>query len=294
MIGWLIYDQENAKQNASYIEWFHDEAKKQGIELKLIIRENLAVGVEYGSYLFRYEDEKVTLPDFVVIRTIEPILQQIFQQITLPTFNESKVAEICNHKSKTHIELNKLKIPMIPTYFATKHAPPKKPPLPYPFVVKEAVGRGGKQIYYCQSFDDWENAIQSLSTNDFLIQSADVQLGKDVRVFVIGKEIISAVLRVNKHDFRANFKLGGDAVPYTLTEADKKMIQKIIHHFDFGLVGIDFLIGHDGELIFNEIEDVVGSRTLSKVSEINLLEKYVSYIKNKVKKHSVVENKVRS
>lgn len=45
MIGWLIYDQENAKQNASYIEWFQDEAKKQGIELKLIIRENLAVGV---------------------------------------------------------------------------------------------------------------------------------------------------------------------------------------------------------------------------------------------------------
>lgn len=67
------------------------------------------------------------------------------------------------------------------------------------------------------------------------------------------------------------------------------MIQKIIDHFDFGLVGIDFLIGHDGELIFNEIEDVVGSRTLSEISDINLLEKYVTFIKTKVAEHILLE-----
>lgn len=290
MIGWLIYDKESAKENHSYIDWFQLEAKKQNIELQLIIREELAVGIEYGSYLFRYEGENVRLPDFVVIRTIEPILQRIFEQITIPTFNEYRVAEICNHKAKTYIEMNRLKIPMMPTYFATKKAIPNEPPLPFPFVVKEATGRSGKQVHLCRSFADWNHALSSLATNDFVIQSADVQLGKDVRVFVIGKEIISAVLRVNENDFRANFKLGGKAVPYTLSNEEKKLINKIINHFDFGLVGIDFFIGHDGELFFNEIEDVVGSRILSKTSDINLLEKYVTYIKNKVKEHFVIEN----
>jgi len=120
------------------------------------------------------------------------------------------------------------------------------------------------------------------SIKRYFIQSADVMLGKDLRVFVIGKEIIAAVLRVNKNDFRANYKLGGDAILYTLSDKEKKMIQQIIDHFDFGLVGIDFLIGNNGELLFNEIEDVVGSRILSKVSDINLLEKYVTFIKNKI------------
>ncbi len=289
MLGWLIYDSENAEVNKSYIEWFQHEAKKQGIDLQLIIRERLAVGIEHGSYQFYLNDKLVSLPNFVVIRTIEPILQHIFETLTIPSFNEAYVAEICNHKSKTYIELNRLNIPMMATYFATKQAPPATLPLSFPFVVKEATGRSGKQIYYCKTLNDWKHALQSLSTNDFLIQAADVQLGKDVRVFVIGKEIISAVLRVNEKDFRANYKLGGKAVPFTLTESQKKMIQKIIDHFDFGLVGIDFLIGHDGELIFNEIEDVVGSRTLSEISDINLIEKYVTFIKTKVAEHILLE-----
>ena len=60
----------------------------------------------------------------------------------------------------------------------------------------------------------------------------------------------------------------------------------MIESMDFGLVGIDFLFDSEGGLLFNEIEDVVGSRTLSQVSDINLLEKYVSFIKQNVKRSS--------
>src|SRR5690625_6839454 len=92
-------------------------------------------------------------------------------------------------------------------------------------------------------------------------------MGKDLRVFVIGKQIIAAVLRVNNNDFRANFKLGGSAFLYHLTIDEVEMINKIINHFDFGLVGIDFLIDKEGNLLFNEIEDVVGSRILSETTK---------------------------
>ena len=57
---------------------------------------------------------------------------------------------------------------------------------------------------------------------------------------------------------------------------------KIVHAFDFGMVGIDFLIGQDGHLYFNEIEDIVGSRTLSHVSDLNILKEYVTYIKDHI------------
>ncbi|MEI3614482.1 ATP-grasp domain-containing protein [Pseudogracilibacillus sp. SO30301A] len=280
MKGWLIYDKNSANENISYIEWFIDEAKQQSIQLELIYRESLTTGIVDGKHQLFIDQNTVTFPDFAVIRTIEPILQVFLEACHIHTFNSSTVSTICNHKILTHMEVNKLRIPMVPTYFTSKKTLPEYPPITYPLVIKEANGRSGKQVHLIKNHKEWKNAFSVLSTNDIMIQSANVELGKDVRVFVIGKEFIGAVLRVNKNDFRANFKLGGDAVTYILNASEKAMVQKIINHFNFGLVGIDFLISKQGELLFNEIEDVVGSRILSEVSDVNLLEKYVTYIKS--------------
>lgn len=282
MQGWLIYNERDAMENKSYIEWFIYESNKQNIDLKLIYRERLSIGLEYGMYEIKYDHKLITLPDFVVVRTIEPIIQYMLSALKIPIFNSFEVAKMSNHKSWTYMEMHRLGIPFLPTYFATKKAFPKTPPIPYPFVVKEAIGRGGKEVYYIKNFDDWKRLEKRIQSDDIIIQEANVQLGKDVRVFVVGKEIVAAVLRKNRKDFRANYKLGGTAELFQLNDEHKEMVQKIMHHFNFGLVGIDFLIGPNDEFLFNEIEDVVGSRILSATTEINLLEKYVSLIKQSV------------
>mgnify|MGYP001310885034 CR=1 FL=1 len=282
MQGWIIYNKRDAIENKSYIEWFIYECKKQDIQLTLLYREQLTIGLKEGMYVVNYENKPISLPDFIVIRTIEPLLQNTFEALFIPTFNSFEVAYTFNHKSRTYIEMHRLGIPLLPTFFTTKSSFPTNPPLSYPFVIKEATGRGGKQVYYIENEKDWKNVEKLIQSEDIIIQDANVQLGKDVRVFVVGREIVAAVLRKNYNDFRANYKLGGSAQLFHLTEAQKVMVQKIIDHFNFGLVGIDFLIGHDNELLFNEIEDVVGSRILSATTEINLLEKYVSLIKQTV------------
>ena len=71
---------------------------------------------------------------------------------------------------------------------------------------------------------------------------------------------------------------------FCISEDEKIVIDKIISQFDFGLVGIDFIIGDSGQLIFNEIEDVVGSRMLYKTSDINIVERYLQYIMKKLTK----------
>lgn len=279
MLGWLIYSEKDARENVSYIEWFIAEAAKQQMNVKLMYREHLIVGLKENKHIITYYHKHIPLPDFVVIRTIEPLLQYTFEALSIPTFNSFTVAQMANHKSWTYIKMSELNIPLLQTIFTTKQTMPKEPPLSFPFVVKEATGRGGKQVYYIEDDYDWQNIKQLIESNDLIIQEANVQLGKDVRVFVIGKSIIAAVLRENKHDFRANFKLGGTARLYSLSTTERDMIQTIINHFDFDLVGIDFLINDKNELIFNEIEDVVGSRILSETTNFNLLEKYMLHIK---------------
>ena len=280
--GWLIYRQKDAKQNASYIQWFIDESNKQNIDLKLIDRERLSIGMINNQKVITYEQQHINLPDFVVIRTVEPFLNTFFEACHIPTFNPSVVAHLSHHKYLAYDYMNRLNIPMVDTIFIKKEDLSDRLPFPLPFVIKDAHGRSGKHVYLISQHQQWKELLTKLPQGDFIIQSAQVKLGQDLRVFVIGKEIIAAVLRKNRSDFRANFKLGGTAEVYELNSQERSMIEKIINQFDFGLVGIDFLIHEDGQLLFNEIEDVVGSRILSATTSINLLEKYVTHIHHKL------------
>ena len=280
--GWLIYSKKDALENSSYIDWFIEEARLQNIRLTLILREDLTIGLSNNKHTVKLGQQKVNLPQFAVVRIIEPFLSLHLEMCGIKVFNSSTISTICNHKSLTHLEMSKLQIPMVNMIFVKKENLSDVPPMDFPFVVKEATGRSGQQVHLIESLEDWRLCYPTLNTTDLVIQSTQVQPGKDVRVFIVGKEIVGAVLRENKDDFRANFKLGGTASWYPLHSEQIKMINKIIHHFDFAMVGIDFLIGINGEFLFNEIEDVVGSRILSKTSDINIVNKYITHIKNHI------------
>lgn len=277
--GWLIYKKEDASRNESYINWFIKEADKQDIQLHLIFRDDLLIGIHGINFVTSYRNKTIKLPDFCIIRTLDATLQAHFSAQNILCFNNYNTSLICNDKSATHIEIAKIGVPAVQTFhFDIKEL--HKPPIPFPFILKSVNGRSGSEVFLVKNNDKLSYVLNNKITSRFIIQSANVEMGKDLRVFVIGKKIIAAVLRESKNDFRANYKLGGSATLYNLNDDEITLINKIINHFDFGLVGIDFLIGHDGQLLFNEIEDVVGSRILSETTNINILSEYLTHIKS--------------
>lgn len=139
-----------------------------------------------------------------------------------------------------------------------------------------------KSTYSNEAMQKIDEIRKALHGSDLVVQPRIGSKNQDMRVYVIGKEIIAAVLRTAKEGFKSNFSLGGEVRLYELNEEEKTLVNLIINKFDFGLVGIDFIIGDDGELIFNEIEDVVGSRMLYKCSDINIVERYLKYILNNI------------
>ncbi|GAA0442374.1 hypothetical protein GCM10008983_19290 [Lentibacillus halophilus] len=283
MQGWLIYNDADAKQNKSFIEWFLKEARLQRINLHFIRREDMTVGVFKNKRTILFQNKPAEWPDFAVVRTIDPMLSMQLESLGVTVYNPSETAAICNNKAQTHFHVSKLGIPTADTIFAANtDSLPDEPPLTFPFVIKDTGGRGGKQVKLVKDSSSWNQLQEQWPTgSDFIFQSAkNVQLGKDVRVFVIGKHIIGAVLRENETDFRANYKLGGSASWYVLREKDKKRINQMTDYFRFGMAGIDFLLDTEGGLLFNEIEDVVGSRTLSAVSDKNIVRDFLAYIKS--------------
>lgn len=279
--GWLIYNKHDARQNESFIKWFIKEATLQDLTLTLLLREELTVGIINNKRTILYKNEPVTFPDFAVIRTVEPMLNLHLESLGISVYNSYAISAMCNDKAMTHYHMNKLSIPMVDTILLRKSGDNPVSPVTYPVVIKERTGRGGQQVYLAHNHRELKKHCATIPSDNLIVQSTEnIQSGKDVRVFIVGNEIIGAVLRSNERDFRSNFKLGGSATWYPLNKTEIAMINKIIHHFTFGMVGIDFLLDSNGNFILNEIEDVVGSRTLSIVSDINILRKYVTYIKN--------------
>lgn len=280
--GWLIYSDKDIEVNKAYIHWFMEEAALQSIHLQLVRREDLMIGIQKNRHVLLNNHQIEPLPEFAVVRTIDPMLSLHLESCGIIVFNNSRIATICNNKALTHHYVHQLDVPMVDTYFHKASFLKESPPLSFPFVVKTVAGRGGKEVYMVTNELEYLACMKKIKGNDIIIQSCHVQQGKDLRVFVVGKKIIAAVLRESNTDFRANYKLGGSATQYRLSKKEATRIQTIINYFDFGMVGIDFLLSMDGELLFNEIEDVVGSRILSAVSNTNILRLYVEHIKKHI------------
>jgi gamma-F420-2:alpha-L-glutamate ligase len=286
MVGWLIYHKEAAMYNERYIQFYIEEGRKLDVDVRLILVEELEFGVKNHTWFLSYRKEEITLPDFVIGRAIYPLLSRQLEMMGIPVFNNSLVAEICNDKARTYQYLAKTGIRMVDTSFYKNEQllklleEEKKVS-----VIKAVDGHGGSQVFLTgdgnngfPAADRMQEIIEGIGSSDLVKQPLVGNRHQDLRVYVIETEIIAAVLRTAREGFKSNFSLGGEVRLYELSQEEEDIVRKIIREFDFGLVGIDFIIGEQGELIFNEIEDVVGSRMLYQCSDINIVHRYLSYI----------------
>lgn len=283
MVAWLIYDRESAIYNKQYIQFYIEEGVKLGIEVKLILVQELEFGVRQNQWFVTYRHQEIKKPDFAVSRVIYPLLNRQLELMGIPVFNNSFVAEICNDKARTYQYLAKTGIRMVDSdFYRNSQVEEVLTGIEEPTVIKAVDGHGGSQVFLVEA--DSQNIIEGLGSSDVVVQPLTGSRHQDLRVYVIGQEIIAAVLRTAKAGFKSNFSLGGEVCLYQLKEEEKDIVAKIIGEFDFGLVGIDFIIGDEGELIFNEIEDVVGARMLYQCSDINLVERYLKDIISRLNK----------
>ncbi len=323
MVAWMVYYREAAEYNKSYIGFYQDEGVKLGIDVKLILVEELEFGVKDNGWFMEYQKKTITFPDFVICRAIYPILSRQFEVMGIPVFNNSFVSEICNDKARTYQYLAGTGIKMIDSsFYRSFQVKDVLAGVDKLSVMKAVEGHGGKQVFLVEPAEKGhisaesdqktalsqrdgkdidirtglqskdipeadrtdQDIIKGLEGSDVVLQPFTGNRHQDLRVYVIGDEIIAAVLRTARKGFKSNFSLGGDVRLYQLSEEEKQIIKIIIDQFDFGLVGIDFIIGDRGELIFNEIEDVVGSRMLYQCSDINIAEKYLLFILNNIQR----------
>lgn len=287
MVGWLIYSEQDIEKNKRYIQFYLEEGDLLGISIKIIRVEKLEFGIKDNQWFLIYNKDKTVLPDFVICRTIYPLLNKQLEYLGIKVFNNSRVAEICNDKALTYQHVARLGINIVVSKFYKNYMLKSvMEKLDGINVIKAVAGHGGNQVFLLNRHNSTiveynekcQNIIEKLEGADVVIQPLTGSRHQDLRVYMIGKQIIAGVLRTATEGFKSNFSLGGEVRLYELNQEEIKLVSKITNLFDFGLVGIDFIIGDHGELIFNEIEDVVGARMLYQCTDINLVRMYLEFI----------------
>ncbi len=274
MKGLLIYDTASALRNKWFIGEFLSVSKQLNIELNLVIVDQI------DDFLL----EKGV--SFAIVRTINPPLQELLEKNGILTFNDYNTAFIANDKFETYLFAKKLNLPVLETKIFSL-ADNK---FHFPFVVKKRNGHGGSEVFLVKNHLDLENLVNKIKANgdnlsEYISQPLASNIGVDTRHYVLGGEILLSVKRSSKTDFRSNFSLGGECEVVLASDKEKEIIAKIYSSLKCHFVGVDIIIDN-GKLILNEIEDVVGTRMIYKLSKINVVEKYLTYILNSINKNN--------
>lgn len=196
---------------------------------------------------------------FVINRSNDYRVAEYYQRQGVRVFNPCDFSRLANDKQACYDYMESHDIPILPTRFSTP-----------PFVKKPVDGHGGQGVVMCHSAQDYDPTM--------VCQQVASDLGRDLRIWVLGGEIVASIMRVSDTDFRSNYCLGGRAELHPLTADEKALAHRVISLVNGDYYGIDFVY-HNGNPMFNELEDTVGARMVYDLTDIDILSLYIDYIK---------------
>lgn len=270
----LIYNRPEAEPNKNYIDFYRRACARRGVDFLVLYKEDLDAGVT-----------PMPTQGFIINRTRSLELAQHLESAGLPVFNNSRITLLGNDKLAALRYIEEIGLPILKT---GEHIEDFDR---FPIVMKSRDGHGGTEVFLLHRPEEapvmQQKAAEARSRDAnpaplrWIYQEVADTPGKDLRVYVTGNRITAAMLRSSDSDFRSNFCLGGQASFYTLSPAEEDTVRKIMSGLSIGHCGIDFLF-HKGHLIFNELEDVVGSRMLYSYTNIDVVSDYLDFILSEV------------
>ena len=251
---WILYEKGDLQQNRFFADRLRDSGNGLGLECSVVTSDSID-----------YDDA----PEIVVSRIRDSDILSQLEDYGSTVFNRSSVCRICNDKSYTYAFAKSLNIPILPFSFPGDVLPDGPP-----WVVKSCMGHGGSEVFLAKDESDVGECCRKLEGRKPIIQEMAGHPGKDLRVYVLGGRIIASVLRSSDTDFRANFKLGGRAEIAEPPQYAVDIVRRLIPELMPDFIGVDFVFG-DGMVYLNEIEDVVGTRMLYSLTDMDPARMYM-------------------
>ncbi|KMJ60315.1 hypothetical protein AB685_05745 [Bacillus sp. LL01] len=290
---WIIYNGNLPEEK--FIEmatWINNVAMEHSISSKLVKNNQLIPAIVDGKPdLIRAHDEP--LPDFIIFFDKDVILAKHLELMGIPVYNSAACIETCDNKSLTFQALAGNGIPMPKTLLAPlvfhvhqdyETFDRAGEVLGFPLVVKEAYGSFGMQVYLVHNMEELLGKVKEMGNRPFLLQEFIASSkGKDIRLNVVGDQVVASVMRISETDFRANVGNGGRMIKYNPTEYEKELAIRSSNLVGADFAGVDLLIGEDGSPLLCEINSNAHFKAVHSYTGINVATYIVSHIIKKWK-----------
>ncbi|MCZ2258418.1 ATP-grasp domain-containing protein [Sporosarcina sp. G11-34] len=270
----------------------HDKFKDQAILIKEAAERSGVRSVIKMNYevLMDLETAFEERPDFVVFLDKDTLLARFLKNAGIPIFNDPDVIETCDNKAKQYLELAKHGIPMPKTIIAPKIYPSFTIKdsgyyekillaLGLPMIIKEGHGSFGMRVYLIETKEEFHEKVDELRGVDYVFQQfIETSRGRDIRVNIVGNDIVAAMYRSSETDFRANITNGGVAEVIELTEEQKTLAIQAAHAVGAEFAGVDLLFGEKETPLVCEVNAAAHIRNIYNVTGINVADAMIAYI----------------
>ena len=270
--GWHVRDLQRA-------------AARQGHEASALDFRRLSGAVAHGS-------DALTPFDGVLVRTMPPgSLEQVvfrmdllhrLQAAGVRVLNPPRTAEICVDKYLASARLEAAGLPVPPT-IVCQHADAALEAfeqLGGDVVVKPLFGSEGRGMV---RISDVETAWRSFRTLERLqcvlyVQKFIAHPGWDLRVFVIGGKVLTAMRRRAAEGWRTNVAQGGSGEPVRLSADEERLALRAAAAVQCPVAGVDLMPGPSGEWYVLEVNAVPGWRALAPVTGVDVAAAIIRFL----------------
>lgn len=288
----MIYTEEEGKRNQKFIQMFQRAGEAYDLLFSLVP-------------ITKYQNRP--LPDMVLNRTRDARVSRWYETRQIPVYHDSDVVTMGNDKYAVLQRLQK-SLPksvldgkwcpgsFLITEEQRNHLAVMERKIRTDFgeaeyvVLKTVDGHGGNEVFRV-SADlvsekyRWQQVLEKLHNRRVICQEWIDSDSRDLRIYILWGKIYAAVLRQGRQDFRSNYSLGGKVCPYSLSKSEQAYIELFVQALGanrLAMAGIDFLITREGALVFNELEEMVGSRMLYQCTSRDIVSDFVGLLKKRM------------
>jgi RimK family alpha-L-glutamate ligase len=233
----------------------------------------------------------------VLVRTMPPgSLEQVVFRMDLlqrvqargvPVLNSPRAVETCVDKylATAKLEAAGLRVPPTVVCQNAEAALEAFAALGGDVVVKPLFGSEGRGMVRVSDPETaWRvfHALERLQSIIYLQQFIR-HPGWDVRAFVLGERVLTAMRRIGNEDWRTNVAQGGRGEPTQLGEQEQRLAVRAAAALGAVMAGVDLLPGPEGEWYVLEVNAVPGWRALAPVTGIDVADAVLDYLIHEIR-----------
>lgn len=273
-----------------------DEAKQRGHDIIRVRYNECSMSIEDNVPKVYYRGEELRNVDAVIPWIIQrdfnygmDVLRQ-FEAMGVFVLNSADAFTNACHKWRTAQVLGHSDIPTPDTYRANEYNDMYKhidSMSHEEAVIKISTGTRGSGVMLSKDKDMTKSIAATLGIcrDSYIVQEfVRESYGTDIRVYVVGDQVVAAMERRAENGFRSNLHLGGKGTAVELQEDEIALAIRTARALGLNSAGIDFMRSEQGLCVIEA--NTSGEFGIEKLTHSNVAGAIIEYIEHEVRHNS--------